>query len=162
MSQNSDATTNATESTENKEESIVYNVDDYVEIQGKKNTRKGYIRFKGKIEAFGDCVGIELDEKIKEGNDGKLENKEYFSCQLGKGTFVKLTKIIKKLDPPKPKTKPKATNDDNKNTENKEDDSNKDSFPKANLESNKSEELEVAQQKKKKKKGKGKKKKKNR
>mmetsp|Transcript_2577 Transcript_2577/g.4178 ORF Transcript_2577/g.4178 Transcript_2577/m.4178 type:complete len:1436 (+) Transcript_2577:119-4426(+) len=90
---------------EQKASSIEYNVGDYVELQGsKKNTtRKGYIRFKGKIDAFGDCVGIELDEKIADGNDGKFNEKEYFECAQGKGTFIKTGKIIQKLgSPPQP------------------------------------------------------------
>ena len=39
-----------------------YVVGAYVELQGtKKNTRRGFIRFKGKIKNFGECVGVELD-----------------------------------------------------------------------------------------------------
>ena len=86
--------------TENKDNETVYNVGDYVELQGKKMTRKGYIRFKGKIESFGDCVGIELDDKITDGNDGKFNSKQYFQCAQGKGTFIKIGKIIKKLPIP--------------------------------------------------------------
>ena len=90
------------ESKDNKIEatkSITYEIGDYVELQtNKKNTtRKGYIRFKGKIESFGDCVGIELDEKITDGNNGTVNDKEYFKCSQGKGTFIKIAKIIQKL-----------------------------------------------------------------
>merc|ERR1712154_202729 len=85
---------------ESKEsESIIYNVGDYVELQGtKKNTtRNGYIRFKGKVTAFGECVGIELDKKINDGNNGTFNDHQYFECDEGKGTFIKIAKIIKKL-----------------------------------------------------------------
>jgi len=97
MSQSSDTITNGLE--EAKESEIIYNIGDYVELQGtKKNTtRTGYIRFKGKIAAFGECVGIELDKKINDGNNGTFNDYQYFECDDGKGTFIKITKIIKKL-----------------------------------------------------------------
>merc|ERR1712154_645905 len=78
----------------------VYNVGDYVEIQGtKKNTvRSGYIRFKGNLPSFGECAGIELDEKINDGNNGTFNDQQYFECQEGKGTFIKFTKIIQKIE----------------------------------------------------------------
>eukprot|EP00486_Rosalina_sp_Unknown_P002524 CAMPEP_0201567370 /NCGR_PEP_ID=MMETSP0190_2-20130828/7859_1 /ASSEMBLY_ACC=CAM_ASM_000263 /TAXON_ID=37353 /ORGANISM="Rosalina sp." /LENGTH=1469 /DNA_ID=CAMNT_0047987285 /DNA_START=114 /DNA_END=4523 /DNA_ORIENTATION=- len=152
MSQPSDDTTNSAEA---KEEAAMtettenaYSIGDYVELQtNKKNTtRKGYIRFKGKIDSFGDCVGVELDEKITDATDGKFNDKEYFKCSQGKGTFIKIAKIIQKL--PKPPSKKEEDTNDKSKEESKDDES----FPAAPETNDKSEEDQLKKPKKKKKK----------
>merc|ERR1712228_1012620 len=72
-------------------------------------------------------MGIELDTTIDTGTDGTFDGERYFECKDGKGTFVKTTRIKRKLamsTRPKPKTPktpktPKQGLDDKKEDENK-------------------------------------------
>ena len=70
----------------------IYNLGDYVQLTKK---RKGFIRFQGNVKGVGDCYGIELDAKdLKNGNDGSMEGKQYFSAKAGFGTFVTRKRIV--------------------------------------------------------------------
>merc|ERR1712228_1142616 len=90
--------------------------------------RKGVIRFEGVVGPVGQCFGIELDTTIDTGTDGTFDGERYFECKDGKGTFVKTTRIKRKLaisTRPKPKTPktpktPKQGLDDKKEDENKQ------------------------------------------
>ena len=53
--------------------------------------QKGTIRYAGKVEGLvGDIVGIELDEP-KGDNHGERGDKDYFTCEEGKGLFLRAT-----------------------------------------------------------------------
>ena len=97
-----------------------YSLNDYVQLSKK---RKGYIRFEGKIPVVGDCYGVELDSKDKDGNDGSFSGEKYFDVKQGFGLFVKKGRIVslitsakdvKAQSPP-----PIATSNDNKSTPSK-------------------------------------------
>eukprot|EP01084_Bolivina_argentea_P010721 19983_1 len=82
---------------------IDMDVGDYVEIRlyirGMKgyimNRMKGYVRYRyiGDRDKFDALVGIELDEKSAQGNDGTLSGRNYFKCNEGHGIFVTRDKI---------------------------------------------------------------------
>jgi dynactin 1 len=63
------------------------------------------IRFIGQtLFAAGDWVGVELGDDTGK-NDGSVQGERYFDCQLGRGMFVRPTKITVVEQPPPPPPK---------------------------------------------------------
>ncbi|TQS37951.1 hypothetical protein Golomagni_01555 [Golovinomyces magnicellulatus] len=57
------------------------------------NGAEGVVRFLGETEfAAGVWVGVELDSAIGK-NDGSVQNKRYFKCEIGRGIFLRPTGI---------------------------------------------------------------------
>ena len=57
-----------------------------------------------------------MDESIENGNDGTFDGEQFFECEDGTGTFVKSTRIKRKLttSPPTKQNEEKNNNQDKK------------------------------------------------
>ncbi|ETO05946.1 hypothetical protein RFI_31451, partial [Reticulomyxa filosa] len=101
---------------EDERDEIRYDIGDRVQIDtGKKGVALGHfvslfilliitIRYIGKDTKGEEVYGIELDEKIPKGTDGRHNNVRYFSCRLGRGIFVRkhvIVSIVQEDDLPK-------------------------------------------------------------
>eukprot|EP01083_Nonionella_stella_P218366 783106_1 len=90
--------------------SVEFKINDYVLLTGKE----GYIRYIGeRIHRHSQWYGIQLI--IGNGqNDGSEYGERYFSCEPGKGIFVRLSAIKCKINPsPTKKSKSKSKQNQN-------------------------------------------------
>ena len=62
------------------------------------DNKTGIVEFIGVICLVKDiCIGLTLDEKWEHGNDGSVKGKRYFSCEKGRGYFVRLQHLVENL-----------------------------------------------------------------
>ena len=62
------------------------------------NGRVGIVEFIGVICLVKDiCIGLTLDKQWEHGNDGSVKGKRYFTCEKGRGYFVRLQHLVENL-----------------------------------------------------------------
>eukprot|EP00948_MAST-09A_sp_MAST-9A-sp1_P001843 g1843.t1 len=82
----------------------------FVKLKGQTSEALGTVRFCGDTDfRAGSWVGVELDDDLGKG-DGIVQGKVYFSCEPGKGVFVRPTSIeVISLEEKSTEEKPAST-----------------------------------------------------